>query len=293
MAKRSYKIPATLADNYLNMEIALQAKDGVGLKPLPIRVILIWLVGLMALFIFQVNEASMITQCGMFVRIIFSAAWIGLIYTLAKIDKSHRMQIEILPATLRYFQKSSRYVLTRRTMNAGPFRGVVGIQDIDEKTGLVTYADGTYGYWYSVVGTASVLLFPEDRDAILDHVDDFYKKLQCDCEVVFMTTKEPQRVVRQTAHLMQQYKNLTVKDPDLDKLVREQYNTLTEYVGKEFKSLHQYMVIKGDNKEALSAINNIVAAECRGSSLMFKQCTALYREEIEQALATIYSGRAG
>lgn len=293
MAKKSYKIPATLADNYLDMEIALQAKDGVGLKPLPIRVILVWLIGLLALFFLEVNEMSMIVQCGFFAKVIFAVAWVALIYVLSRVDKSHRMQIEILPATLKYLQKSNRRIVTRRTANAAPFRGIVGIKDIDERTGLVTYFDGTYGYWYSVVGTASVLLFPEDRDAILDHVDDFYKKLQCDCEIIFMTTKEPQKVVRQTAHLMSQYKALTYKDPDVDALVKEQYETLNNFVGKEFKSLHQYMVIKGDNKEALSAINNIVTAECRGSSLMFKQCTALYREDIENALVTIYGGQAG
>lgn len=289
MAKKSYKIPATLADNYMNMEIALQAKDGVGLKPLPVRVILVWLIGLLALFFLELNQSSPITQCNLFVKIIFGVAWVYLIYLLSRVDKSHRMQIEIVPAILKYFQKSNRFVLTRRTTNAAPFKGIVGIQDIDEQTGLVTYVDGMCGYWFSVVGNASTLLFPEDRDAILDHVDDFYKKMQTDCELIFMTAKEPQRVARQSAHLMSQYNALSFKDPDINMLVKEQYSMLTDYVGKEFKSLHQYMIIKGDNREALEAATNIIAAECRASSMMFKQCTPLFRQDIESALAIIYS----
>lgn len=289
MAKRSYKIPATLADNYMNMEIALQSKDGIGLKPLPIRVILVWLLGIFGLFFFETNSGSVLLECGIMTRIVFAVAWIGLIVILTKVDKSHRMQVELIPAILKYIQKANRYVLTRRTANAAPFVGIVGIDSIDERTGMVTYSDGTYGYWYGVVGTASVLLFPEDRDAILDRVDDFYKKIQSDCEIIFMTTKEPQRVAKQTAHLMAQYNALVFKDPDITALVKEQYEVLNQFVGKEFKSIHQYMVIKGDNKEALSAINNIVMGEYQNSSLMFKQCVALYRTDIENALRAVYA----
>lgn len=289
MAKRSYKIPATLADNYLNMEIALQSKDGVGLKPLPIRVILVWILGLFGLFFFEMNAKSVLTEASILVRLVFAAAWVALVLTMTKVDKSHRMQLELIPTILKYMQKSNRHVLTRRTSNAGPFCGIVGIESIDEKTGRVKYLDGTYGYWYAVVGTASVLLFPDDRDAILDRVDDFYKKIQSDCEIIFMTAKEPQRVAKQTAHLIAQYKALAFKDPDIDTLVQEQYKVLTEFVGKEFKSLHQYMIIKGDNEEALSAINNIVMGEYQNSALMLKQCAALYRPEIENALRLVYA----
>jgi hypothetical protein len=185
--------------------------------------------------------------------------------------------------------KSNRNVFTRRSNNAAPFYGIVGIDSIDEDSGVVKYMDGTYGYWYSVVGSASVLLFPEDRDAVLLKVDDFYKKMQPDCEILFVTTKEPQRIVRQQAHLVAQYKALAYADPDIDKIVKEQYNVLTNFVGKEFKSLHQYMILKGDTREALSVANNIVLGECENSSLVIKECTPLYRKDIERVLKTIYA----
>lgn len=292
MAKKSYKIPASLNENHLNMEIALQTKDGVGLKPLPVRVILVWLFGLLAGFYMVMNAGSVVAQASVLTRVMFAAVWIGFIFILSKVDRSHKMAIELIPALLSYLQKSNRYVITRRTANAGPFYSIVGIKSIDPKTGLVSYVDGTYAYWYSVVGTASVLLFPEDRDAILDRVKDFYDKLGSDCEILFMTTKEPQRVQHQTAHLMAQYKALTPEvreDEDMKLLVREQYKIMTEFVGKKFKSLHQYMIIKGDNEEALSALNNIIISEVHASSLMLKQCTALYEKDINNVLKLIYA----
>ena len=289
MAKEYYKIPASLDENYLNMEIAIQNKDGIGFKPLAVRVILVWIGSLLALVYLCGNGDSIIAEAGIAMRVIFSIVWLAFTYVLTQMDKSHRMRIELLPAILGYIQKSSRLVITRKTSNGNAFFGIVGIESIDEESGMVTYIDGTYAYWYAVVGTASVLLFPEDRDAILDRVDEFYKKIQSDCEIIFVTTKEPQRVHKQTAHLIAQYKALEFKDKDIDALVKEQYDVLTNFVGKEFKSLHQYMVIKGDTREALSTINNVVMSEVQGSSLMFKQCVPMYRPQIEEVLHLIYS----
>ena len=223
--------------------------------------------------------------------IAFAVVWFLLIYVVTVVDRSHRMQLEYLPTILNYIQHSNRHVLTRRSSHAGPFMGIVGIESIDEQTGLVTYLDGSFGYWFNVVGTASVLLFPEDRDAIIDRVDDFYKKIGCDCEIGFMTARSAQKVVKQQAHLIAQYKALKYKDPDIDMLVNEQYDVLTKFVGKEFKSIRQFMYIKGDNREALSGINNIVNAERSSSGLMFRQCVPMYKEDIEEALHLVYTER--
>lgn len=288
MAKKVYKIPAPLDDNYLNMEIAIQNKDGVGLKPLPVRVILVWLASILALFFLETNGGGILAHGGLFLQILFAVTWLGFTWVMTLTDKSHKMQMEWIPALMIYLNKASRTVMTRRTSNANPFYHIVGIESIDEDTGLVHYVDKTFGYWYSVVGTASVLLFPEDRDAILDRVQAFYEKIGTDCEITFMTTKEAQKVNKQLAHLMAQYKILEFRDPDVDTLVREQYNALASHVGREFKSIHQYMVLKGDSREALSVLNTIVMGEYEASSLMFKQCTPLYKSDIEEVLYRIY-----
>lgn len=293
MAKQVYKIPASLNENYLNMEIALQNKQGVGLKPLPVRVILVWMMGLLITFFTVSNQASPIATAGLPMCICWVIVSIALIYCLAKTDKAHQMQIEWIPALLQYVQTSNRTILTRRTANAGPFYSLVGIESIDKKSGLVKYTDGTFAYWYAVVGTASILLFPEDRDAILDRVNEFYKKVGSDCEIIYLTTKEAQKVAKQTAHLMAQYKALEFRDPDIDTLVREQYNTLCKFVGKEFRSIHQYMVLKGDNREALTVLNNVVIGEYEASSLMLKQCVPMYEADIVEVLAGVYSNGQG
>lgn len=290
-AKESYKIPASIDESYMDMEITLKNKDGIGLRPLPIRVVLLWVASILILLFIVTNEHSPVQHMGLGIKILFSALWVAFTYLMTRTDDTRQMRIELVPPLMSYLSKSDRNVYTRRSNSPGPFYGIVGIEDIDETTGVVKYMDGTYGYWYSVVGSASVLLFPEDRAMILSKVDDFYKKLQPDCEIIFVTTKEPQKVVRQQAHLKAQYDNLDPKyhDPDIDKLYKEQYNVLTNFVGKEFKSLHQYMILKGDTREALSVINSIVKSECSNSKLVFKECMPLYQSDIEAVLRTIYA----
>lgn len=287
--KESYKIPTSIDESYMNMEITLKNKEGIGLKPLPIGFILIWICSILAAVFLVANEHSPIVYLGLGYKILFVILWALFTYILTKVDDAHQMRLQLISPLLLYLSKSNRHVYTRRSNLPNAFYGIVGIDEIDEKTGVVKYMDGTFGYWYAVVGSASILLFPEDRNSILEKVDDFYKKVQTDCEIIYVTLKEPQKVVRQKAHLQAQYNNMEFVDPDIDKLYKEQYNILNDYVGKEFKSLHQYMILKGDTREALSVINNIVRHECDSSKLVFKECTPLYKEDIEMILKEIYA----
>ena len=285
--KSSYKIPADIDSNYLDMEIAIKKND-IGIRPTPVRVVLTCLISIFLAYYFVFNGSSIIREGGTAVVVLFLICWILLTILVIHRDGTNRMQIEFLPALFGYIPKSARKVVTRKSSNANPFFGIVGIEDIDDKTGMVTYSDGTYAYWYAIVGSASVLLFPEDKDAILTRVDNFYKNMGSDCEIVYMTTREPQNVTRQLAHLIAQYKVLDYQSADMNKLVEEQYHTLKDYVGKEFKSTHQYMIIKGDNREALSTINNLVIAEVESSSLVFRQCVPMYKEDLIAPLSLVY-----
>ena len=77
-------------------------------------------------------------------------------------------------------------------------------------------------------------------------------------------------------------------DKDLRKLAEEQFRILKEYVGHEFKSIHQYMLIKSANKEVLRRSENVLRSEVENSNLMIKQCVPLDKDEIIPLLASIY-----
>lgn len=284
--KKSYKIPASLNSDYLNdMEITLRNSDGIGFKPLPIKVILFYVAGCILGFILITK--SPYSSAHLWQQILFVILYGITLMTLGKYDDTKRMQIQVIPTLVDYIPKLNRVIYTRKSMNSVPFAQITGIA-ARHKNGLVEYIDGTYAYWYRVVGSASILLFDEDRDAILNRNDNFFRKIHADCEIGFMTSKEPQKVYRQLANLNRRYQKLTVSDPDLDMLVDMQYHDLKDYVGSEFRSIHQYCYIKGDNKEALTTLKTILQSEVENSTMMFKQCIPLYGDDLDEALAEIY-----
>lgn len=286
-AKQSYRIPYGLAESYADMTIALQSKDGSVGKVLPMIVVATYVCSFLGCML-CLTKTPIGTMSNIFQKVIFVILWVALTLVLASFDGTRRMNAQRIMTLLNYLPKSARYVFTRNNRDAGAFYTIVGIDDNGvEEDGLIHYLDGTYGYWYRVVGSASILLFDADRDAIITRVDNFYRKWECDSEILFMTAKEAQKVYRQVASLTRRYENLKNDDPDLRAVAEEQFRIL-KYVGTEFKSIHQYMLVKSNNKEALRVATAMVQSEVENSSLMIKQCVPLDRVEVEPVLESIY-----
>lgn len=289
MAKKAYRIPSDLDTSPLDMEISLKNSDGVGVKPVPIKVILAVLASILACY--YIVSSTFIREASLFLKVLFVLGWIALTALLLKTDKTKRMGFHLVPVLLGYLPKRNRQVYTRSTNKAGPFYSILGIESIDDVTGLVKYLDGTYAYWYRVVGSASVLLFEDDKNAILDRVDSFWQKQSTDYEIIFLTTKASQKVYQQAAALQERMNKLDIVDEDLDGLLNEQFQTLKHQVGEMSKSVHQYMILKADNEEALQHAKNIFQSEVENSTRMIKQCTALYYNDITEILRMIYRGQ--
>lgn len=285
-AKDSYHVPYGLAQSYGDMTISLNSKDGSVGKVLPMMVVLSYVISFLAC-LFCITKTFIGSMSSPPQKIIFVILWIALTIVLTSYDGTRRMNMQRIMTLLEYLPKSARYLYTRRQRDATPFYNVVGIKDIEDD-GLVVYEDGQYGYWYRVVGSASILLFESDRDAIITRVDNFYRKWEIDSEISFVTAKEAQKVYRQVANLTRRYENLKNDDKDLRALAEEQFTVLKEHVGQEFKSIHQYMLIRAKNLEALRVGTAIVQSEVENSALMIKQCVPLEKEDVELLLASIY-----
>jgi len=104
-----------------------------------------------------------------------------------------------------------------------------------------------------------------------------------------MTLKEPQKIYNQAAAVKYRYNKLKLNDNDLNDLCNNQLVMLREVVGKQYQSIHQYMIIKADSMESLLAAKITIQAELDSSGLFIKRCIPLYDDEILDALATVYS----
>ena len=287
MAKETYKIPNDLATNYLDVKIALRTNSGSGLPPLPLKSILFWVISFFLMVI--IVAKTPIHEGGLGLTILFCVFWLILTFILGKCDNTGRMNLELVPVLISYMSKSSRTVKTRTSDDVYDFFRITGIAKIDDD-GFLTFSDGSKGYCFRVVGNASYLLFEEDKKYILDGVDSFFRSIGHDFEIIFITNKEAQNVNSQLVALNNKYKKLKVDDEDLDALVTEQWNLLTRYVGSVFKSTHQFMIVKGDNMEALRAGLQAVKADAEHSGRVFKRLITMEKPDflkIQKGLYTI------
>lgn len=287
MPKQVYKIPSSLNRSFLDHELALSG-GGFQMKPMPVKVILFWVTSVLGLF--WVTMSTFVSAADWWLIALMVVIWLVATAFLGQYSKTKEMKFMSVPALLAYLPTTARRVLTRKSSNPSGFYQIVGINSIED-TGLIKYADGTFGQGYLVVGSASVLLFDDDRKLILDRVDAFWRKVEPTCEYIIMTTKEPQRVYRQIANLERRNVALTATDPDLKELMDEQYDILTSHVGSSFKSIHQYLIIKADNMEALRRAHTVLQAEAETSSLMIKNWNMLNAAEVTEMLSVVYRGK--
>lgn len=286
MAKSVYKIPAPLNRSFLDHEIGFNV-GGFQVKPSPMKQILF--IGGGLLVTLWAATTTFIKSAEITWIVLFVLWALIAVFYLGGLTKTKELRFMTVPALLAYLPKKARFVLTRRNSDPSDFHSIVGIEEIDD-SGEITFSDGGVGRVYLVVGSASYLLFDEDRAAILNRVDNFWRKVPTTCEYSFITTKEPQRIYRQVANLERRNRALDVRDPDLLELQNEQYDILTQHVGGKFPSIHQYVLLKGRSADALRQGALVLQAEVESSSQMIKELTMLDRDETHQMLRVLYQG---
>lgn len=288
MAKNTYQIPMSLNRSMLDQELKLFQVSGGG-GGLPIKVILFYLLSLMSLF--WVVTSTFVKTANVGLIVLFVIWWILATIYFGHYSKTQELRIQGVPALISYLPRSARKVMTRSTSPASGFYGITGVKAVDDD-GRITFFGNKVGRAYLVVGSASVLVFEADQRAILDRVDSFYRKIDTGTEFIWVTTKEPQRVYRQLANLERRNLELEVRDPDLFALLEEQADILTEYVGRRFNSIHQYLIVRADNDEALRRAEMLVRSEVQDSALMIKSCTQLDKDGFGEMARAVFASAA-
>lgn len=284
MAKKSYKIPTSLDRNVLDHEVNLSA-GGFQIPPQPIKVMLTWVVSIVV--VIWLCMQTFLKDASPLLLLLVVVFWLMATAFLSKYNKNKEMNFAKIPALYSYATPGARRITTRRDSNPSGFYSVARIDSIDE-TGLIRFADGTVGQGYLVVGSGSILVFEEDKRAILDRVDAFKRKIDTDVELLTITTKEPQRVYRQIKHLEDLNVGLQNRHPELVELMQERFDILVDHVGGAFSSIHQYMLLKGDTLSALQSAHMELVNEAEESSLMFKQITMMDKIDLVEMLRVFF-----
>lgn len=272
----------------MDMEIAVQNDSGIGARPMPIKNILLVLLG--ACSGIYILFSTPIARGNIVAKGIFAAAWLGLCALLLTYNKCKTLGLERVLSLIAYMNSDSRFISTRAVDKANNMVRVAGWDNIDEDD-IIHYADGSLGVVFDVIGNASILLFEDHRNAIIDQVDKHYQKMKPDITYQFITRKEPQNVYLQLGSMLEREQSMTVRDADLDAMFATNKYVLGHLVGQSFKSLHQYLIVQARNKEELDLGLSVLLGEIENSNLMFKHAEQLNAQEITALMTEVYGSR--
>lgn len=292
MAKERFKIPATLDVSYFDMEFHLKSKNGLGIsKPVSAKTLLF---GLLAAFgWFYLVFQTFIGRSGIPLIILFTLSWVVLSVLLVKTDKTGRLGLEVVVSALNYLPKTGRRVPVRMADNVYPLQQLFNVKDggVDVDDALIQFLDGSIGRVYHVVGSASSLMFEDDKRRIINKVDGFYRKLPVGVEVIYDTVYEGHAVKDQLASVKADAKALQSDSPGLKALLAENHDIL-QYAVKQsaqLTSLHQYMVVRAPSEGLLKDFENLVIGDVENEGLMFRLVRRLQHDETVAYLKSLIS----
>ncbi|MGX1195860.1 hypothetical protein [Metabacillus sp. SLBN-84] len=283
MAKTRFKIPTSLDVSYFDMEFNVKSKNGVGLnRPVSAKTILFTLLAAFGWFylVFQ----SFIGKGGIPIIIGFTIAWVILSVLLVRADKTNRTGLELVLSMINYLPKSGRYVPVRMSDTVYPLQYLLNVRDVDPEDGRIHFLDGQVGHCYHIVGSASALMFEQDKQMILNKVDAFYRKLPVGVEVIYDTVYEGHSVDEQLEAVKEAKKALVVKSKGLNALLKEQHDILKYAINNNqgLTSLHQYLVVRAPSDAALAEFENLLIGDVEGDGLMFRLAKTLNYKEMER-----------
>ncbi|PAE87664.1 hypothetical protein [Shouchella clausii] len=291
MAKQRFKIPTTLDVSYFDMEFNVKSKNGVGLnRPVSAKVIVFTLLAAFAWFylVFQ----TFIWEGGILLIIGFTITWCILSVLLVRADKTNRMGLELIFSMINYLPKSGRYVPVRMSDVVHPLKYLLNVDTIDPEDGRIHFLDGQIGHGYHIVGSASALMFAQDKQIILDKVDAFYRKLPVGVEIIYDSVYEGHSVEEQLQAVEQTKQELNVKSKGLDALLKEQHDILKYAINNNqgLTSLHQYLVVRAPSEAALTEFENLLIGDVEGDGLMFRLAKTLSYKEMERYFKSFLGG---
>ncbi len=291
MAKSMYKIPTDLSISYLDQEIGLSNSNQA--KPVQLRLLLSWL-GSLFLGFWLVTQ-TFLRDTGPVVITLFIVWWVTATAFYCRNDETKRMRLLGLSDLPGYLRTGSRRVQVRSGSPAAGLLSIVGFREVTEPhrpgdPARIEFRDGSVGFAYQVVGSASALLFEADRMAILDRVDAFYRKIDTDSEWLFLTLKRAQRVDTQLASIAARQHQHSA-NPELLALLGERASVLSSEVGKDYLSVQQYLLVRAPNAELLARSHALAIMEASESQLMMRSVEPLDRERTFGLLRELYGGR--
>lgn len=267
----SFKLPYGLNNSFWDMSINISSdNNAIRLKrQITLAVLIIFLLGVVFWFLILAQTLFNFSQGGILQTILWSVGYFWLLFLLCTPTATKQIGANFFVSTITYAIKSDRKVGTRAFEGLGPLQALVGIKGLT-KEGTIVFDTNEVGHIYELIGNASVLMFDEDRGSVLNGTRNFYRRINPSISLTYDTITSPQKTNVQIKNMKDEAQGLAFDSPNLKLLNQKESNVLRDWVGKEFKSIHQYVIVRAKNTDNLRDFDDWLQAQLSSSSNYLK-----------------------
>lgn len=240
-------------------------------------------------YIFLITKPTLL-HAGLLSQVLFSISYFWIILWFVTPSKTQILGTHYVVVMFNYlFSGVSKHIVTRSNSKAMPVYTLFGIKEI-QNDGQILYANDEVGVCLDVAGNASVLMFNEDKEAILDHTSKFFSNLPINSTIILDTSTSPQKIDKQMKAKESQKNNMVLKNSNLSKLIDLQ-NTMLDFVSTHNNTLHQFLWIRSSDIEEIKKVKEQLSMHARSANGYVSEYRQLKQEELIEYLSNVYSDK--
>lgn len=291
MAKQGYKIPASLDQTHMDRMINLSKNPNSPIGLVSVKTILSYIATLG--FVGALFKMGMFNGNGIFFNIVYVALIFLFVSQLINTTPTGELKYNNIVALFDYLPKIMRNLKTTRNSNVEAFYRLYGIAEI-KQNGDIVYKNGDVGALLSVSGSGSILVFDDDKNAILDAMDNFWRKIDVGMYVTQITIKEGQKIDLQLGNYQRRWNNIAKESMDddtrniLGDLMDAEISVLTDDIVVNYRSIQQYWLLRAKSMEVLKSLKTTILHDIDNGGLVIKTARTQYYDDIVRMSESIF-----
>lgn len=310
--RNQYAVRVSLDESRLSTPVDLFSADSVFQIKREVTARTFLMLAVACIGLVWIFTHSYIQQGGFFGIGFFLLGYCWSVALLAGVTPDNRDGYQLLKPMYEYLFSANRDVSTQPLSDSYPASTVMSdITGFNKKRNLIEFGNGDIGQIFELSGNASLLSFDSDLSRTIDSAQRFFSSVNHPVTLVYDNNIGPQRVVEQVAGKNRQIDNLspifdtdihqpadsdknvneyTVANNNIRNLMYAQREVLEDYIGKEFQSLRQYVLVRSINRDNLhQAVDWLATQQSDSGDTYIKSARMLNYDETVEYLRQLFT----
>lgn len=288
--ERTYGFRVNLNDSLFDTTIPIMTSSGdqITKREFTIRTFLMIVFGIILLMII---ESQTVIGHGGAGAIVFGILWMWLVWEVSQPLPTKKVAFTYFLVLARYLPKKNRIMSFRSFAPAYGVSLLTGIQEngVSDR-GVIRFLNNDIGRVFEITGSASRLMFDEDRKRVVNDARNFYRNIDPTTTMIIDTLSSPQRVKTQVMATQWQIDHMQLNSPGLKQLMIHEKDALEEHVGHQFPMFHQYFVVRAVNEDEMNMYIQWLMQVMGSASLYLKDIRPLdSKREVVAYLHQLFS----